>query len=95
MQMIAQNNPPALSVFGIPELTDLICKQVQKSDNARLLRVCRQLFHQVLPFVWDHTNSPLDLISMIPGGGIVTHGEEGRPPRVVSDCIQVPLFSIH
>ncbi|KAB5593268.1 hypothetical protein CTheo_3271 [Ceratobasidium theobromae] len=89
MQGPIQDGSSPLRVFGIPELTDLICKQIPKSDNARLLRVCRLFFHQVCPFVWEHTNSPLDLVSMIPSGGIVKHEEKGRPPRAVSDYLHL------
>jgi hypothetical protein len=73
----------SLKVFGIPELTYLICSITQKRDNASLMRVCRQFFHQILPFVWEEVDEANPLVSMIPGCGIFTYDID-LVPYVVS-----------
>ncbi|EUC61352.1 hypothetical protein RSOL_391880 [Rhizoctonia solani AG-3 Rhs1AP] len=66
----------ALKVFGIPELAHLICDIIQKRDHANLMQVCRGLFYSILPFVWKEVDRPDMLVSMIPGGGIVSYESE-------------------
>ncbi|KAJ1301127.1 hypothetical protein OPQ81_003539 [Rhizoctonia solani] len=72
----AHFEPASLKVFGIPELAISICAATQKRDNASLMRVCRQLFYCILPFVWEEVDEANALVSLIPGGGIVTYDYE-------------------
>ncbi|CAE6489271.1 unnamed protein product [Rhizoctonia solani] len=67
---------PSLKVFGIPELAHLICSTIRKRDNVSLMGVCRQIFHSVIPFVWEEVDEANALMSMIPGGGIVTYNSD-------------------
>ncbi|CUA70977.1 putative LRR receptor-like serine/threonine-protein kinase At4g36180 [Rhizoctonia solani] len=69
----------ALKVFEIPELAYLICAINQKRDNANLMQVCRKLFYSILPLVWEEINRPDLLVSLIPGGGIVSYKTEPLP----------------
>ncbi|CAE7131483.1 unnamed protein product, partial [Rhizoctonia solani] len=63
----------ALRVFGIPELAHLICGTIPRYDNVSLMQTCRQLFHNILPFVWERVDQADTLVSLIPGGGVVTY----------------------
>lgn len=85
MRSVTRSPPPVLRVFNIPELGSLICAHVHKRNNASLSRVCRQLFHNVIPFVWESTDAIITLISMIPGAGVVVYDGEALPPHVVSN----------
>lgn len=85
MDALSQTEPSSLRVFAIPELAHLICRPARKRDNVSLLRVCRQLFYNVCPFVWESTDAIVTIISMIPGGGIVLIGEDPLPLLAVSE----------
>ncbi|CAE6425757.1 unnamed protein product [Rhizoctonia solani] len=87
----------ALKVFGIPELAHLICDITQKRDHANLMQVCRELFHSTLPFVWKEVDRPDILVSMIPGGGIVTYESEVAPYVVMHlpASLDLSRFSIY
>ncbi|CAE6340448.1 unnamed protein product [Rhizoctonia solani] len=87
----------ALKVFGIPELAHLICGTIGKGDNVNLLRVCRQLFHDILPFVWEDVDEANILVSMIPGGGIITYDSDWSPYVVMQlpDSLDLTRFKIY
>jgi hypothetical protein len=91
MQSPTQVQPPCLQVFGIPELACLICVHVQKRDNVSLLRVCRQLFCDIRPFVWEITDAIISLVSMIPGAGIFTDDDFLIPLAVSGSSVSLPV----
>ncbi|CAE6437513.1 unnamed protein product [Rhizoctonia solani] len=70
----------SLHVFGILELAKLICNLIPRSDNARLLCVCRQLSQDIRPFVWEHTDAVETLIGMIPETRVDTYIDEPFRP---------------
>jgi hypothetical protein len=84
MQSPTQRELACMQVFSIPELAHLICKSARKSDNVSLLRVSRQLFHDIRPFVWESTDAIATLALMIPGTNIVVHDEDLMPFTVSS-----------
>ncbi|CAE6501528.1 unnamed protein product [Rhizoctonia solani] len=57
---------------------------IRKGANVNLMRVYRQLFYDILPFVWEEVDQATPLVSMIPGWGIVTYDSDFSP-YVVSD----------
>ncbi|CAE6437363.1 unnamed protein product [Rhizoctonia solani] len=87
----------ALKVFGIPELAHLICVTVRKGDNVNLMRVCRELFYAILPFVWEELDEVYPLVSMIPGGDIVTYDSDWSPCMVMQlpDSLNLARFNIY
>ncbi|CAE6473207.1 unnamed protein product [Rhizoctonia solani] len=87
----------ALKVFGIPELAHLICALVQKRDYANLMQVCREPFYSTLPFVWEEVDRPDMLVSMIPGGGIVSYESEMAPYMVMQlpGSLDLSRFNIY
>ncbi|CAE7223310.1 unnamed protein product [Rhizoctonia solani] len=88
-----------LRVFAIPELAHLICSTVRKRNNASLMRTCRQLFHNVLPFVWEDVNQANPLVSLIPGGGTITYNPDLPPYAYVvmqlPSCLALTRFNIY
>ncbi|QRW25932.1 LRR receptor-like serine/threonine-protein kinase [Rhizoctonia solani] len=88
---------PSLKVFGIPELAHLICSGLQRRDNAGLMRVCRRPFCYVLPFVWEEVDEANALVSMIPGGGIITYESELSPYVVMQlpSALELSRFNIY
>ncbi|KAJ1301131.1 hypothetical protein OPQ81_003543 [Rhizoctonia solani] len=93
----AHFEPASLKVFGIPELAILICAATQKRDNASLMRVCRQLFYCILPFVWEEVDEANALVSLIPGGGIVICDSEILPYVVMKlpNSLELSRFNIY
>ncbi|CAE6425740.1 unnamed protein product, partial [Rhizoctonia solani] len=87
----------ALKVFSIPELARIICGTVRKRDNAKMIQVCRELFYSILPFVWEEIDRPDLLVSMIPGGGIVSYESELSPYVVMQlpGSLDLSRFSIY
>ncbi|CAE7128309.1 unnamed protein product [Rhizoctonia solani] len=86
-----------LRVFGIPELAHLICSVIQRYDNVSLMQTCHQLFHNILPFVWEQVDQADALISMIPGGGTVTHNSDLLPYVVMQlpSCLDLTRFNVY
>ena len=82
----------ALKVFGIPELAHLICITVRKGDNVSLMRVCREFFYAILPFVWEELDEGYPLVSMIPGGDIVTYDSDWSPYLVSDEGCNMSRF---
>ncbi|CAE6377839.1 unnamed protein product [Rhizoctonia solani] len=96
----APTEPVALKVFGIPELAHLICDITQKRDHANLMQVCRGLFYSILPFVWEEVDRPDILVSMIPGGRIVSYESEMSPYVVMQlpgslDLSRLSIYAPH
>ncbi|KAL5639772.1 hypothetical protein ACGC1H_006372 [Rhizoctonia solani] len=87
----------ALKVFGIPELAHLIFVTVRKGDKVSLMRVCRELFYAILPFVWEELDEVNPLVSMIPGGGIITYDSDWSPYAVMQlpDSLNLTRFNIY
>ncbi|CAE7223315.1 unnamed protein product [Rhizoctonia solani] len=87
----------ALRVFGIPELAHLICSTIQKADNVSLMRTCRQLFHDILPFVWEDVDQANSLVSLIPGGGIIIYDSDFSPYVVMQlpSRLELARFNIY
>ncbi|CEL60307.1 hypothetical protein RSOLAG1IB_09531 [Rhizoctonia solani AG-1 IB] len=83
------NENLALRVFGIPELAKIICDLAQKCDNAKLLRVCHQLFQDVRPYVWESTDAVVSLIEMIPTSRVDRSIDEPFCPYVT---LRFPTF---
>lgn len=54
-------------VFGIPELTNIICSYLDRGDCVRLLRVSRCLFSYVRHFVWEDVEGAIHLLRLFPG----------------------------
>ncbi|KAL5639760.1 hypothetical protein ACGC1H_006366 [Rhizoctonia solani] len=73
----APSERAALKVFGIPELAHFIYDIARKRDYANLMQVCRKLFYSILPVLWEEVRRPDMLVSMIPGGGMVSYKSEG------------------
>ncbi|KEP45234.1 hypothetical protein V565_298970, partial [Rhizoctonia solani 123E] len=69
----APSERAVLKVFGIPELAHFIYGIVKKRDYANLMQVCRRLFYNILPILWEKVSRPDMLVSMIPGGGMVSY----------------------
>ncbi|KDN47577.1 hypothetical protein RSAG8_03367, partial [Rhizoctonia solani AG-8 WAC10335] len=87
----------ALKVFGIPELAYLICGAIQRRDNVNLMQACRELFYSILPLVWEEVDGPTSLVSMIPGGGVVSY-ESDLSPYVVMQLpgsLELSRFNIY
>ncbi|KAG8688514.1 hypothetical protein FRC11_005306 [Ceratobasidium sp. 423] len=97
MASLAPTERASLKVFGIPELTHLICTAIQKRDNVNLMRVCRQLFYYILPFVWEEVDEANSLVSLIPGGGIITYDSEVSPHVVMRlpESLELSRFNIY
>ncbi|KAF8601691.1 hypothetical protein BDV93DRAFT_524630 [Ceratobasidium sp. AG-I] len=71
--------PLAPRVFCLPEIARLICGRVGRHDQTTLMRVCRQLYSDVIPLVWEFVQHLFVLLDIIPGietrdcmGGIYT-----------------------
>ncbi|CAE6377824.1 unnamed protein product [Rhizoctonia solani] len=73
----APSERAALKVFSIPELAHFIYDIVRKRDYANLMQVCRRLFYSILPILWEEVRRPDMLVSLIPGGGMVSYVSEG------------------
>ncbi|CAE6371153.1 unnamed protein product [Rhizoctonia solani] len=97
MTTLAPTEKPSLKVFGIPELAYIICSVIQKRDNVSLMQVCRQFFHDVLPFVWEEVDEANALVSLIPGGGIFTYDSELSPYIVMQlpHSLELSRFNIY
>lgn len=61
-----QRLTPSLRVLGMPELMRFICDLVTKRDILALLRVCRQLYCNVAPLIWETIDDISVLIKLIP-----------------------------
>ncbi|CAE6411531.1 unnamed protein product [Rhizoctonia solani] len=94
---MASTEPAALKVFSISELTQLICSRTRKCDNVNLMRVCHQLFNNMLPLVWQTIDEANPLVSLIPGGGIVTYDSDLSPYVVMQlpDSLELSRFNIY
>ncbi|KAH7330588.1 hypothetical protein B0J17DRAFT_771804 [Rhizoctonia solani] len=94
---MASTEPAALKVFGIPEPAQLICATTRRSDDVNLMRVCRQLFYSMLPFVWEEIDEANPLVSLIPGGGIVTYDSDLSPYVVMQlpGSLELSRFNIY
>ncbi|CAE7231504.1 unnamed protein product [Rhizoctonia solani] len=57
-----------VKLLEIPEIICLICEQVQRSDLAKLLTVCRLFFECAVPLVWNSLpgSAPTILIKLLP-----------------------------
>ncbi|CAE6531914.1 unnamed protein product [Rhizoctonia solani] len=97
MASLARTERASLKVFGIPELAHLICATIQKRDNVSLMRVCRQLFYYILPFVWEEVDEANSLMSLIPGGGIVINDPELSPYMVMQlpNSLELSRFNVY
>ncbi|QRW18688.1 LRR receptor-like serine/threonine-protein kinase [Rhizoctonia solani] len=88
------NRNLALRVFGIPELVGIICNLIQKRDNANPLRVCRQLFQGIRPYIWRSTDAVITLIEMIPTSRVEEPFDEPFCPYVASPPARSPRESL-
>ncbi|CAE6477917.1 unnamed protein product [Rhizoctonia solani] len=74
----------ALKVFGIPELAHLICGTNRKRDNVNIMLTCRLIFQNIMPLVWEEVDDVVSLVSMIPGGGIISYDSEPLSPLMIT-----------
>jgi hypothetical protein len=50
-----------------PQLLRMVCDSLEKHDHVVLLRVCRQLYRHLIPFVWETVDDVVALVKLIPG----------------------------
>ncbi|KAF8598803.1 hypothetical protein BDV93DRAFT_560958 [Ceratobasidium sp. AG-I] len=59
-------HPPVLCIFELPEIFELICSFVEKTDLVKLLTVSRQFFYCAAPLIWKAVLGVEMLLDLLP-----------------------------